>query len=73
MPIDPCPAALHHGDFGVGEVVHHLVEDAGRRGEVGVKDGDEFARRALHPFGQRSRFEAFAIRPVVVSLSLIHI
>ena len=39
---------------------------AGRRREVGVKDGDEFARGALHALGERARLEALAMGAVMI-------
>ena len=37
------------------------------RREIGVKDGDEFARGALHALGERTRLKALAIGAVMIS------
>ena len=66
MAIEPGPAALDHRHLGVGEVVDHLADDRRGRNKVGVKDGDELARRGLQPFRQRSGLEPFSVTAVVV-------
>ena len=43
VAIEVRPACLHHADARLGKVVHHLHEPVGRRHEVSVEDGDEFA------------------------------
>ena len=66
MAIEPGPAALDHRHLGVGEVVDHLADDRRGRNKVGVKDGDELARRRLQPFRQRSSLEPFPVIAVVI-------
>ena len=66
MTIEPGPAALDHRHLGVGEVVDHLADNRRGRNEVGVKDGDELARRRLQPFRQRSGLEPFSVIAVVI-------
>ena len=44
----------------------HLVHNLGWRREIGVKDGDEFARGALHTLGERPGLKPFAIRAVMI-------
>ena len=41
------PARLHHGDFRIGEIRQRAAQKIRRRKEIGVEDGDEFARRGL--------------------------
>src|SRR4051794_14037918 len=60
MLVDPRPAALHHGDFGVGKMMDHLMKDKRRRYKIRIKNGDELAPGALHAFGQGSGFETLA-------------
>ena len=60
------PAGLHHPDLRIGEVMDGAHQKIFRRSEVGVENGNEFALRRLHPLRQRARFEALAIRAVMV-------
>ena len=43
------------------EIRHGAAQEIGRRKEIGVEDGDEFAAGGFQPFGQRAGLVAFAI------------
>ena len=61
VAVDVAPARLHHGEFRIREIRHGAAQEIGGRNEIGVEDGDEFARGGFQSFLQRARFEAFAI------------
>jgi hypothetical protein len=48
--VEVVPAHLHHADLRLGEVVDRVVEDVGRRDEIGVEDRDELAGSRLQTF-----------------------
>ena len=64
--VDVAPARLHHGDLRIHEVVDGLVQEVGRRQEVGVENRDELALGDRHPCLERTRLEAGAIGAVEI-------
>ena len=56
VAVEVVPADLDHADLVVGEVVDHVVEQVGRRDEVGVEDGD--VSRRLATFNPSARAPA---------------
>ena len=66
VAVEVRPAGLHHADFGLGEVVDDLHEPVGRRNEVGVEDGDEFAFGHFEAGVEGAGFVAVAVGAVNV-------
>ena len=49
VAVEMGPARLHHADFRIGKVMDDLHQPFFRGHEIGIEDGDEFARRAPNP------------------------
>ncbi len=64
VAIDVLPAALHHGDLGVEEVVHGAIEDVRVGHEVGVEDQHQLALGGAQAVLQCAGLEPGAIRAV---------
>ena len=61
VAVDVLPAALHHRDLGVEEVVHGLFKDVRVGHEVGVEDHDQLARGGVQTVVECAGLEARAI------------
>src|SRR5215471_14117857 len=66
VSVDVRPASLHHGHFGVSEMINGPPQEILWRSEISVENSHEFALRRLESFRQSSRFKPFAITPVMV-------
>src|SRR5439155_21299459 len=58
VAVEVSPASLDHPDAGVRELGNDLEQEAGRRDEVRVEDGDEFSPGPREPLGERPCLEA---------------
>ena len=61
VAVDVLPAALHHRDLGVEEVVHGALQDVGVGHEVGVEDEHQLALGGAQAVLQGAGLEAGAI------------
>ena len=69
VAVEVSPAGLHHADFFVGEVMHCLFEEVLGDDEVGIEDGDQFARGRGDAGLESTSFVALTI----VAMAILHI
>src|ERR1700722_3502120 len=67
IAVDVSPAGLHHTDLGIGEMMNYPLQKILGGHKIRVENGYKLTSRGLETLCQSTRFEALAIRTMVIA------